>query len=521
MKKFLLLSACLLFIISSCNSKKKSEKDSIIDSESGSYIVIDIDSLEVDSFYSEYPELESYQNDAQKMYTENQYHSIWHDEELVKFAHTLYAKYRTIDEEGVKAKFPYEKELETVFNFDSDLSQEYTDLMLSNLYLFYADKVFHGIPEKATKEMGWMLPRKQIVYSSLLDSIVLKFKNNSKNDALLFSQYGKQRLFLKKYNTIKKKGGWKKIEVSEGFKSFNIGDSAQAIRQIRSRLYATGNIKSDSKSAIYDAELGKGVTQFLSRHGFKEGTKILPKHILEMNVSVEDRIKQIIVNMERCRWISPELEKAYEYIVVNIPSYNMYLSRGGKFVFGSPVVVGKEMNKTVVFSGNLSYIVFSPYWNIPTSIIKDEIKPGMEKDPDYLEKHNMEWNNGQVRQKPGSSNSLGLVKFIFPNSNNIYLHDTPSKGLFANESRAYSHGCVRVGKPRDLAIKILENDKEWTPKKIDAAMHAGKECKYVLKNKIPVYIGYFTTWVKDDGEMYFFKDVYERDERLANLVYKK
>jgi murein L,D-transpeptidase YcbB/YkuD len=168
----------------------------------------------------------------------------------------------------------------------------------------------------------------------------------------------------------------------------------------------------------------------------------------------------------------------------------------------------------------MSYIVFSPYWNVPTSILNKEIKPEIAKNPNYLSEHNMEWNNGQVRQKPGEKNSLGLVKFMFPNSNNIYLHDTPSKRLFANEARAYSHGCIRVEKPRELAIKILENDKAWTPEKIDEAMHRGKENIYVLKNKIPVYVGYFTAWVRDDGQIYFFKDVYERDERLAKLIYE-
>ena len=130
----------------------------------------------------------------------------------------------------------------------------------------------------------------------------------------------------------------------------------------------------------------------------------------------------------------------------------------------------------------------------------------------------MEWNNGQVRQKPGKRNSLGLVKFMFPNSNNIYLHDTPSKSLFAREKRAFSHGCIRVGKPRDLAITILKDDSIWTPKKIDAAMNAGKESTCILKNKIPVYIGYFTAWVNDQGAINFYEDIYKRDENLFKLL---
>jgi murein L,D-transpeptidase YcbB/YkuD len=128
------------------------------------------------------------------------------------------------------------------------------------------------------------------------------------------------------------------------------------------------------------------------------------------------------------------------------------------------------------------------------------------------------YNNGQVRQKPGPKNSLGKVKFIFPNSNNIYLHDTPSKSLFAKESRAFSHGCIRVGKPRDLAIKILENDPEWTVEKIDAAMNGSTEKWVSLKNKIPVYIGYFTAWVDENGDINFYDDIYKRDERLYDIL---
>ena len=145
------------------------------------------------------------------------------------------------------------------------------------------------------------------------------------------------------------------------------------------------------------------------------------------------------------------------------------------------VVVGKPMTKTVIFSGNMKYVVFSPYWNVPTSIINKEVKPGMARNKNYLASHNMEWNGGHVRQKPGPKNSLGLVKFLFPNSNNIYLHDTPSKSLFAEDKRAFSHGCIRVAQPKDLAIRVLRQYPEWTPEKIDAAMHAGKEQYVTLK----------------------------------------
>lgn len=133
----------------------------------------------------------------------------------------------------------------------------------------------------------------------------------------------------------------------------------------------------------------------------------------------------------------------------------------------------------------------------------------------------MEWNEGRVRQKPGLKNSLGLIKFLFPNSNDIYLHDTPSKSLFEREERAFSHGCIRVDKPKDLAIEILKDDPKWTPEKIEEAMNKGKETWYTLKEKIPVYIGYFTAWVDNDGTIHFYNDIYKRDELLASMLFEK
>ena len=247
----------------------------------------------------------------------------------------------------------------------------------------------------------------------------------------------------------------------------------------------------------------------------------MPEHIKEMNVPVAERIKTIIVNMERCRWISNDINKAEELIFVNIPAYQMTYFKKGKPALVSNVVVGKVLNKTVVFSAPMRYIVFSPYWNVPTNILKKELLPEIEKNPNYLAEHNMEWDKGNVRQKPGPDNSLGKVKFLFPNSNAIYLHDTPAKSLFGNEDRSLSHGCVRVAKATELANLILKDDENWNPSKIEEAMNSNVEFKYTLKDKIPVYIGYFTAWVDNGGSIRFYDDIYKRDERLASLLFIK
>ncbi|HEU4790084.1 MAG TPA: L,D-transpeptidase family protein, partial [Flavobacterium sp.] len=354
-----------------------------------------------------------------------------------------------------------------------------------------------------------------------LDSIIANPSLINKNEKEVLNEYYSLKEVLQKYRKIQKDNSWNPIAMDSIRTSLKPGDSSQTIAQIRQRLFILEDIATDSKSAVYDDTLAAGILKYLKRNGIKENQTITQKTIASLNVPIEDRIKTITVNMERCRWIDVDVAKARELIVVNIPSYRLTFFKEGKPVLTSNVVVGKDMNKTVIFSADMRYIVFSPYWNVPTSIIKKEIKPGMAKNKNYLAQHNMEWNNGNVRQKPGPKNSLGLVKFLFPNSNSIYLHDTPSKGLFNEEKRAFSHGCIRVAKPVELANEILKDDKNWTPEKINAAMHKGKETWYTLKNKIPVYIGYFTAWVDNEGVIHFYDDVYQRDDRLATMLFEE
>ncbi|MFZ1798616.1 MAG: L,D-transpeptidase family protein, partial [Chitinophagaceae bacterium] len=196
----------------------------------------------------------------------------------------------------------------------------------------------------------------------------------------------------------------------------------------------------------------------------------------------------------------------------------------GNLDFSMNVIVGKTTNSTVIFSGSLQYVVFAPYWNVPKSIVQNEIVPGMAKNPDYLENHNMEivGQNGSlpdVRQKPGEDNSLGRVKFLFPNNYDIYFHDTPNRDLFSATNRSFSHGCIRVGEPKKLAEFLLRNDSSWTINRIDSAMYASKE-KWVKTPKVtPVIIAYFTAWVDDNGLLNFRNDIYGHDQKLIDKMF--
>ncbi|HWR99158.1 MAG TPA: L,D-transpeptidase family protein, partial [Prolixibacteraceae bacterium] len=433
---------------------------------------------------------------------------------------SLYSKIKELDKEGISSVFPYQDKIEGIFEveIENTLTNPETDLMLTNLFLFYADKVVKGVDEKTSTALEWLLPRKEVSYETLLDSTMLNPKLLNMDEQVLFRQYYRLRDVLQKYREIEKHGGWAYIDADPKLKAFKPGDTAKAILQIRERLFVTEDISQNNGSNKYDADLVAAVKKYQLRNGKNPASAITPALIGDMNIPVSERIRKIIINMERCRWISPEIIKSKELVFVNIPSFSLKVFRDGNIDFESPVVVGKTMTKTVIFSGNMSSIVFSPYWVLPKSIINSEVKPGMAKNKNYLEQHNMEWNDGQVRQKPGKNNSLGLVKFLFPNSNNIYLHDTPSKSLFARESRAFSHGCIRVGKPKDLAVNLLKDDPLWTPARIETAMHSGKESWVTLKNKIPVYIGYFTALVDAQGEISFYEDIYKKDESLYAVL---
>lgn len=514
MRKFVLFSISIAFMISllfqSCR-------------QSGTNAV-PFDRLLIAPFFDSHPELKKYESELIEIYRNHNFTYIWFSKKnIAKYGNSLHSKVQNIEDEGIYTTFPYQEDIDDIFKNPRRYSRKQpgSDLLLTSLYLYYVDEVYKGINDSATTEIGWLLPRKEINYTVLLDSIISDKKLQHEYSPHLFSQYYQLRDVLQRYREMKENGGWIQIEPEADHKGYKPKDTSQVIQQIRERLYVSGEMKQNNKSNIYDDELLAAVTTFQTSHGFKPDSTISAGHIEAMNVPVDEYIKKIVVNMERWRWITPDVFEAREFIFSNIPAYRMILFRDGKIEFDSPVVVGEIMTKTVIFDGMMSYIVFSPYWNLPKSIIEYEVLPGIEKNKHYLKNHNMEWNDGHVRQLPGKNNSLGLVKFMFPNSNDIYFHDSPAKSLFKREERALSHGCVRVGKARELAIKILENDKDWPVEKIDAAMNAGEETICSLKNKIPVYIGYFTAWVDEEGRVNFYKDVYERDEKLAELLFYK
>jgi murein L,D-transpeptidase YcbB/YkuD len=521
------LVAVVLIAFSTCSCKNKEAEEKALAIQSAVLPEgreIYFDSTKVALFFDRHPQLKDFQADVNALYRKHQYRYIWFDAKgIIEVGDFLYNKIISIASEGVSSSVPYRTQLDAVFQDTNSLQKPNTEteLLLSSLYFFYAKKVFQGLDAEKSEELGWYLPRKKQSYVNYLDSLLVNPSLMNKDEKEVLGQYYRLKEVLQQYRAIEKKGGWNAIDLDPKFKFYALGDSSATIGQIRKRLVFSGDLATDSGSNVYDEALKEAVLSYKTRNGYAPDAIVTPRHIADLNVPVGRRIQTLMVNMERCRWIPGDITKAKEYIVINIPSYRLTYFKDNAPALISKVVVGKAMNQTVVFSGMMQYIVFSPYWNVPKSIIKKELAPAMAKNKNYLEQHNMEWNGGTIRQKPGPKNSLGLVKFLFPNSNSIYLHDTPSKSLFDEEKRAFSHGCIRVAKPVELANLILQDDSNWTPAKIAAAMNSGTEKWYTLKHKIPVYIGYFTAWVDRAGVVHFYDDVYGRDERLASLIFEK
>lgn len=525
----LIIIAAILFIVPACRDKKKARskarelvRDTLIKGNFNAASGISFDSTAIDTFLKARPNLLRYAEDYKTFYRMRKYNFVWYaDGKITETTQSMISTLQNQQTDGILTGFPYEQEFKQVANKIHAGEQKpdlRTELMLTGQYFNYAHKVWGGAEADKAKDMGWYLPRKKLSYSDLLQR-QLTLAHDSVLAGAVVPQYLALKKALNAYQQIEKQDSDILVPYNEEIGSFQPGDTAVALGKLRARLVQLGDIEDKQPSNAFDYKLDSAVRQFKERHGIKINSKLTPAFFKQLNVPMHKRIEQMIINLERMRWV-PADDHGGEYMLVNIPEFMLHYYIKSKLYWDCKVVVGKAMNKTVVFSGHLQYLVFNPYWNVPPSIIAKEVKPGMARDANYLAKHRMEWNGGQVRQRPGPQNSLGLVKFMFPNANNIYLHDTPSKSLFNEDERAFSHGCIRVAEPAELAYKLLRADAAWTPEKIKAAMNGGPERYVTLKKKIPVYIGYFTAFVNSKGMLNFREDIYNRDAALLDLLMK-
>jgi murein L,D-transpeptidase YcbB/YkuD len=307
----------------------------------------------------------------------------------------------------------------------------------------------------------------------------------------------------------------------------------------------------DLNENLFDDALDEAVRKLQTAHGITPdgvvGTST--RWILNQEVSTDAQLAQqrrILLNMERWRWLPHDLGPFY--VNVNVPEFMARVVKEGKVIHATRVVVGTPDKQTPIFSDEMQEIVFGPYWNVPTSIKVEEIRPylneetpwflgggwntsvfqrhglrvrygGREVDPASLDWNRIDIRNLEIFQPPGPDNVLGKIKFVFPNKYDVYMHDTTQKELFADPIRAESHGCVRVQNPEELAAVVLGYDQGWNAARVASAIDNGYDQHVALQHKIPVHITYFTLWVNDDGSMLSFADVYGHDARMATALF--
>lgn len=282
---------------------------------------------------------------------------------------------------------------------------------------------------------------------------------------------------------------------------------------------------------------------FQRRHGLDEDGNVGADTLAEMNVPVKERIEQIVINLERRRWLAPHLGERYIY--VNIADNDLKVVEKDKTIHVARVVVGKPFHETPVFSGTMTYIDVNPYWNVPHSIAINELLPKIRQNPAYLPANDyllltrmgdnssaidpasVDWSTitpqnfrFSLRQKPGAKNALGTMAFMFPNPHNVFIHDTSSRDLFVREGRFFSHGCMRVQFPMKLAILLLskQDGGAWTERKLQSTIDTKQQTRVDLKNPIAVHVTYLTAWADPDGTVQFRRDAYKRDFALKKAI---
>ncbi len=447
------------------------------------------------------------------------------------------------DDDGLKpADYPadYLLNLKGSIAPGDPIAAAFTELTFSSFFIRYAADVKTGrfVPQKIDPEL--FQPKRRINKLSLLTAMQ-KAKAPGKvldNYAPHNRHYRALKPLLNRYRLLVDRGGWKTIPNGKTLKP---GMSDERIPLIRARLEKSGDLAPSSTATpqLYSNDLAAAVKSYQRRVGLNDEGIIGKLSLIQMNISARERLRQIAINMERWRWMPENL--GVNHIMVNIAAFELYRVAKNKLVETINVVVGKKYHQTPVFSDKMEYVVLNPTWTVPYSIATKEILPKLQNNPAYLkadfevlrggqpvDSYSIDWSQYSTRnfpyvfrQKPGPKNALGQVKFILPNKHAIYLHDTPSKSLFGQKNRAFSHGCVRVYKPVNFADKILSTVPGWSPNRIRQVLESRELTRVNLPKHLPVHIVYATVWAGKNGAINFRPDIYGRDRKLYRALFAK
>lgn len=490
------------------------------------------------------------------LYQKQSYKPVWINEdgpisETIVMVEAIRRSYK----EGLNPKNYYLKEIEdtlariNTWSKSGKLSSPELlaelDLLLSNSFLKYANDLLYGQVSAQQIDLELVFGEKPVDLNALLLTAVSENKIDKTLAGLLpkYPVYGRLRTALEQYRLYEAEGGWKPIP--EGPK-LSKGMRGRGVTALKKRLVVTGELNSsDLKNDVYDEALEQAVRKYQDTNGLYVDGVAGDSTIESLNVPAGDLVKHITLSMERWRMLPQDMGN--KFVLVNIANYHLYAVENNRDAIEMRIVVGKPKWNTPIFSEEMTNIVINPYWNIPPSIFKDDIAPLIKSDPDYMADRNIQalglgmeqpnttdeaevasakeayinkvlTGNYPLRQNPGPSNPLGRIKFLFPNKYSVYLHDTPNRGYFQRSQRNFSHGCIRVEKPVELAEFVLSSDPRWTIERIQSMIGSGKTQTVQLPVQIPVYILYFTAWANRDGSVSFHKDVYGLDQVLQNAL---
>lgn len=386
------------------------------------------------------------------------------------------------------------------------------DVLLTDAALKYARYVSEGVGPVA--EASADAPADRMTETDRIAALGEALNNAGPSDWLRglepqHEAYAQMVRGLSRYRRIALSGGWALVADSLA----QPGSRNRDYTGLRTRLFVEGDLERDSGVALFDDELRAGVARFQWRNGLTADGKVTAVTIARLNISVGERVSSLALNLERLRRTLRDLPPTR--VEVNLPAATTVLYRDGRRILRMNAVIGAPAHETPELTSAIDAIVLNPTWTIPRSIVVNEIEPLLKRDRKYLKRNRMYWQNDQLVQESGPLNSLGRVKFDFPNPHAVYLHDTPARALFAHQERAASHGCVRLERPVELAAALLEGDPEWTLERLRAAIDKGRTLRIPVRQPVAVVLTYQTAFAEADGSVHFRPDVYGRDTKLT------
>ncbi|WP_269618268.1 L,D-transpeptidase family protein [Zhongshania sp. BJYM1] len=480
-----------------------------------------------------------------KFYIERNFEAAWLDSKgLTKQGRELLGAIASINEEGLlPADYHGARVLAILTASISPQDTATYDLLLSDAFLTLASHLISGKVDPKDLNAEWEANRRHSDLQLLLENALKQGDISAALDGLRTKQtrYFRLKKALATMRLLPNTAWKQKLAESPAIKP---SASDNRIPVIAKRLQVWGDLSlqqpSNETAQTYSAVLVESIKAFQGRHGLDADGVIGRETIKALNISPRERAKQIVVNMERWRWLAENLGD--KYLLVNIAAFELKIIDNNQTVFVKPVVVGRNYRKTPVFSNKIRYIVLNPTWTVPYKLAVEDKLSEIQKDPAYLNRlgirvfkgdspvpidpFSISWNEINKRnfpfrlvQSPGPQNALGQVKFMFPNPHDVYLHDTPSRELFKKAERAFSSGCIRVSDPLELAEFLLRSQ-GWDKTRIAAVIENGETETVTLKTPVPIHIEYWTTWVDREGVNHFRNDIYDRDQPLWQALSK-